>query len=92
MHASRRVPRVFGFASNWYLGATSFCPNTFVSVDESDWQLKLSALACYVSEYQRAGKIWVEYIEHQSRNYGAQLAVARAEAFITYKNLWEICV
>jgi len=90
MHASRRIPRLFGFAVNWYLGAEPFAPQTFVPLSEGHWEKKIAALAAYASEYQRAGRSWVEYFDCQTRNFGKQLGVARAEGFVAYKNLWEI--
>jgi LmbE family N-acetylglucosaminyl deacetylase len=89
VHAARRVPRVFGFPVNWYLGAQPYAPQMFVSLTEAHWEKKIAALECYASEHQRAGNKWVEYFNHQSLNYGTQLGVARAEGFMVYKTLWE---
>lgn len=88
LHACRNVPRVLGFAVNWYLGELPFNPNFFVHVSESQFSRKLEALACYESEHSRAGGKWVEYLDRQTLNYGAQLGVSRAEGFIAYKFLW----
>jgi LmbE family N-acetylglucosaminyl deacetylase len=90
LQAARRTVRVFAFAVNWYLGPTPFHPTTFVAIDETQWQKKIDALACYRSEFGRAGSAWVEYLDHQTRIYGAQLGVGRAEGFMTIKNLMEI--
>lgn len=90
LQACRRVPRLFVFAANWYIGDLPFHPTTFVSLEEDHWQKKLEALACYKSEYARAGQVWVEYLDHGTRNYGVQLGVERAEGFGTLKNLMDL--
>ena len=90
IHVSRRVPRVFGFAVNWYLGTESFSPTTFVSIADEYWDRKMEALRCYEGEFSRAGTQWAEYLDSQARNYGAVVGVKRAEGFVTYKSLWEL--
>ncbi len=90
VHASRHLPRVMGFAVNWYLGERQFDPRVFVSVDDSHWERKIRALECYESEYRRAGSQWVQYLDRQTLNFGAQLGVRRAEGFVVYRSLWEI--
>lgn len=90
LQASRRVPQVYGFAVNWYIGPTPFHPTTFVGLSEEQWERKLAALACYESEFGRAGTQWVEYLDRQTRNFGLQLGVPRAEGFVTIKNLMEV--
>lgn len=90
IQSSRRVPRVFGFAVNWYIGPAPFHPTTFVALSEPHWQRKIAALACYESEFGRAGASWVEYLDRQTRNFGVQLGVHRAEGFVTIKNLMEV--
>ncbi len=90
IQASRKVPRVFGFAVNWYIGMTPFHPTTFVRLEERHWQRKIAALSCYESEFGRAGKSWVEYLDRQALNFGVQVGVPRAEGFVTIKNLMEI--
>jgi LmbE family N-acetylglucosaminyl deacetylase len=89
LHAARRVPRVFGFAVNWHMGSQAFAPQVFVPLTEAHWERKIKALQCYATEYERAGRQWFDYLNHQTRNYGTQLGVPRAEGFMTYKSLWE---
>jgi len=40
LHASRQVPRVMGFAVNWYIGEQIFSPKLFVSIEETQWKTK----------------------------------------------------
>lgn len=86
-HSSRHVSRILGFAVNWYIGKQPFSPHFFVSIDNSQWERKIKALQCYESEFQRAGKRWVDYLDNQTLNYGMQTGVPRAEGFIVYKYL-----
>jgi len=88
LHACRHVPRVLGFAVNWYIGEQPFLPNFFVSINDSQWERKIKALQCYKSEYKRAGQRWVEYLSHQTLTYGIQIGVQRSEGYIVYKYLW----
>ncbi len=90
MHACRRVPRVLGFAENWYIGEQVFSPRLFVSIDNAQWTRKIAALQCYKSEFQRTGSSWVKYLDNQAQNYGAAIGVERAEGFAVYKYLWEL--
>jgi len=89
LHACRHVPRVLGFAANWYIGEQVFSPNFFISINDSQWERKIRALQCYESEFQRAGPHWVEYLNHQTSSYGIQIGVKRAEGYVVYKYLWE---
>jgi LmbE family N-acetylglucosaminyl deacetylase len=88
LHASRQVPRVLGFAVHWYLGEEPFAPNFFVPIDDAHWDQKIKALGCYQSEFKRTGTKWVDYQDHQTRLFGTQFGVSRAEGFVVYKYLW----
>ena len=90
VHAARHVPRVLGFAANWYLGDESFAPRLFVPVSPAHWQRKLAALRCYESELRRTGDKWVGYVEHVSAAYGAAVGAEHAEGFMIYKYVWDI--
>ena len=90
LHASRHIPRVLGFAVNWYLGEASFDPRFFISVSEAQWRRKIDALRCYAGEFQRTGERWVSYLDHRSLELGIQAGVARAEAFTVYRYLWDL--
>lgn len=89
LNASRHVPTVLGLQINWYLGDKHFVPKLFVSVNENQWERKISALKCYGSEFKRIGNKWVEYLNNLSINYGTQIGVERAEAFYIYKFSWK---
>lgn len=90
LQACRHIPRVLGFAVNWYIGEQVFAPNFFVAIESSHWDNKIQALQCYETEFRRAGPKWVEYINNQTLNYGTQIGVERAEGFVVYKYLWSV--
>jgi LmbE family N-acetylglucosaminyl deacetylase len=90
LHACRRIPRVLGFAVNWYIGDQGFCPNLFVAIAESHWERKIQALQCYESEFKRAGETMVEYMDNYTLNCGIQIGVKRAESFLAYKYVWDV--
>lgn len=90
LHASRQVPRVFGFAVNWYIGTEPFDPKMFVAISVDQWARKIAALECYESEFKRAGARWVEYCDNKARNFGTTIGAERAEGFVVYKHSWEL--
>ncbi|MFM8283223.1 MAG: PIG-L deacetylase family protein [Planctomycetaceae bacterium] len=83
--ASRRIPRVLMGQINPYLNEV-FTPNLFVDI-ATMWERKLAALACYVSEWQRARGQWEPFIDDATRHYGHMVGVARAEGFVSRKFL-----
>jgi LmbE family N-acetylglucosaminyl deacetylase len=85
--ASRNVPRVLGFASNWYVGERQFAPNFFVSINDSQMERKIRALKCYKSEFERAGQKWVDYFSRLILNYGVLAGTKLAEGYVVYKYL-----
>ncbi len=85
--ASRNVPRVLGFASNWYVGERQFAPNFFVSINDSQMERRIRALKCYKSEFERAGQKWVDYFSRLSLNYGVLSGTKLAEGYVVYKYL-----
>lgn len=90
LQACRRVPRLFCFASNCYIGDAPFHPTAFIPIEERHWRLKIEALKRYRAEFARTGRSWTEYLDRQTLNFGTQIGVPRAEGFVTVKNLWEI--
>jgi LmbE family N-acetylglucosaminyl deacetylase len=89
LHSCRRVPRVLGFAVNWYIGEHSFSPRLYIAISESQWEKKIKALRCYESEFRRTGAGWVGYLDNESRNYGTIINAGRAEGFMIYKFRWD---
>lgn len=86
MSASRRVPRVLMGQINYYLREV-FTPNVFVDITET-WEQKISALECYVTQWERAGKDWYAFLDETTRYYGRMVGVERAEGFVSRKLLW----
>ena len=83
--ASKRVPRVLMGQINHHL-REPFAPNVFVDISRT-WPLKIEALRCYASEWQRAGAEWSEFLDLTTRYYGKMVGVERAEGFVTHKLL-----
>lgn len=80
MHATRHVPRVLMYRSNWYPGTEPFVENYFVDIS-STWEMKRRAILCHQSEYERVGDKWLNYFDRESLNNGLKIGVERAESF-----------
>lgn len=80
LHATRHVPRVAMYRSNWYQGAEPFRPTLYFDISDT-LELKIEAIRAYQSEWGRAGTSWAEYFTNQARNDGLALGVKYAEGF-----------
>jgi LmbE family N-acetylglucosaminyl deacetylase len=80
MHASRHVPRVAMYRSNWYQTHEPFHPTLYFDIS-STLDVKFEALRAYQTEFARAGAKWVEYFTNLARNDGIGIGVQYAEAF-----------
>jgi LmbE family N-acetylglucosaminyl deacetylase len=80
MHATRHVPRLAMYRSNWYQSHVPFHPTLYIDVSAT-LETKIEAIKAYKTEYERAGRKWVEYFTNQARNDGIALGVQYAEAF-----------
>jgi len=85
--ASRRIPRVLMGQINSHLREV-FTPNLYVDIGTT-WELKMRALRCYASEWDRTRGEWGAYQDELTRYYGRLAGVPRAEGFITRKYLLE---
>ena len=71
-----------------HIGPYAFQPNHYVQIDDV-WQLKLSALDAYREELQPTPHPRsLEAIESLSVKRGAEIGVAKAEAFVLVRRLW----
>ena len=84
--ASRKVKRVLMGQINYHL-RNIFKPNYFIDISDT-WDQKIRALKCFKSEWKRAGKDWIEFLEQTTRYYGKMCGVERAEGFVTNKFLY----
>jgi LmbE family N-acetylglucosaminyl deacetylase len=80
MHATRQVPRLAMYRSNWYRGSEPFCPTLYIDVSDT-FEIKLAALRAYESEMARTGGAWAEYFTNEARNNGLETGVRYAEGF-----------
>ena len=87
LHASRHVPNVLAYRSNWYIGSDAFKGNFFIDISET-WEVKKQAIMCHQSEYSRVGETWIEYFEREALNNGLKTGVKYAETFEMIK--WRI--
>ena len=85
--ASKRIPRVLMGQINNLLREV-FTPNIFVDITET-WDLKLRAMRCYHSEWERKGGEWEVFQDALTRYYGGMVGVERAEGFLSRKLLFE---
>jgi len=85
MSATRRVPRVLMGQVNHYL-RDFFTPNVFVDITDT-WDQKIEALKCHSSQWERAGKDWLGFLDETTRYYGRMVGVSRAEGFVSNKFL-----
>lgn len=84
LHATRHVPKVLMYRSNWYPGAEPFHGSFFVDISNS-WELKKEAILCHRSEYERVGGKWLAYFDREALNNGLIAGVERAECFLPVK-------
>lgn len=84
MHASRHIPRILMYRSNWYVSDSIFKENFYVDISET-WDIKKQMIMCHKSECSRVGNTWIDYFDREALNNGLKVGVERAEAFQTVK-------
>jgi LmbE family N-acetylglucosaminyl deacetylase len=85
-HASRRCPRLLGYASNWYLGAQPFDARMFVDISDT-LDEKIALIATHVSENARTRGAWETHARQTAADWGRRCGVAAAEGFALYRYL-----
>ena len=80
LHATRHVPRLACYCCSWYTGDRPFHGTLYLDITDT-LEHKLAAIRAYQSEWERAGKRWVEYFTNQARNNGIIVGVQYAECF-----------
>jgi len=78
--ASRRVPSVLMYRSNWYQSGQPFNGTFFVDVTQTI-DLKRQSLACFESELANRGHDWVESFFDAHKNAGFAIGKRYAEVF-----------
>ncbi|CAO3439924.1 PIG-L deacetylase family protein [Azospirillum argentinense] len=86
LHASRRCPRLLGYASNWYPGAETFEPRLLVDISET-LEAKLDLIGVFASENGRTNGVWQTHAREQAALLGRQAGVCYAEGFHMVKYL-----
>lgn len=85
-HASRRCPRLLGYASNWYLGAQPFDPRFFVDISDTV-EDKIALIAAHASENARTRGVWEIHARETAAACGRRCGVAAAEGFVLLRYL-----
>ena len=84
MHATRHIPRVLMYRSNWYVSDEAFRTDFYVDISET-WEMKKRMIMCHESECSRVGNTWIDYFDREALNNGLKVGVERAEGFQTVK-------
>ena len=85
-HASRRCPRLLGYASNWYTGSESFHGGFHVDIS-SALEAKVELIAMHESENRRTRGVWEQHVRELAHICGRSCGTAAAESFIAYRYL-----
>jgi len=86
LHASRHVPTVLAYRSNWYLGTDRFAPRVFVDISQT-MEEKVHLISLHQSENARTKGAWETAARHQAAIDGLAAGVACAEGFMPVKML-----
>ncbi len=78
--ASRRVPSVLMYRSNWYQTEQPFNGRFFVDISDTV-ELKRKSLACFESELSNRGHDWIESFFDAHRSAGFAIGKRYAEVF-----------
>jgi LmbE family N-acetylglucosaminyl deacetylase len=84
--ASRRVPRLFMYRSNFYDTNKYFHGNIYVDISQTI-DIKKKAVEAHESEFSRIGEKWLRFFMNQNQNDGQKIGVDYAESFEVVKYL-----
>ncbi len=84
--ASRHIPRLLMYRSNYYDGSKSFEGRFYVDVSRTI-ERKKESIRAHASEYDRVGEKWLRFFLNQNENDGRRIGVAYAECFQAVKYL-----
>lgn len=80
LNAGRHIPRILMYRSNWYQSTKQF-NGVFYSDITNYIDVKMESLKAHVTEYNRRGDSWTNFVKHQDRNAGICMGVDYAERF-----------
>jgi len=80
LHATRRVPRVLAYRTNWDTGTVPFDGRIAVDITSTVSE-KIELIGCYASENARTGGAWQEFALARSQTLGKTHGVEYAEVF-----------
>lgn len=84
--ASRHVPRVLLYRSNYYDSDQVFRGNYYVDITDT-LETKTTAVRAHESEYNRVGDKWMKFFIAQHQSDGLRIGVSYAEVFEVLKYL-----
>ncbi len=78
--ASRHVPRILAYQSNWYQPDRAFNGIFYIDIS-STIQQKIKSLECYSVEIKNRSHEWVDSFIDKNRSHGFSIGVEYAEVF-----------
>lgn len=78
--ATRNIPRVLMYRSNWYKALTPFDGTYYVDISPY-LNTKIKAIAAHQSEVEKRGADWVEFFKARCKLHGIEIGVKHAENF-----------
>jgi len=84
--ASRHIPRVLMYRSNWYITNIPFKDNFYVDISPYI-KTKINAIKAHENEYKKFGDNWIDFVNCQNKCNGIKINVRYAEVFEIVKYL-----
>jgi LmbE family N-acetylglucosaminyl deacetylase len=87
--AARHYPKVLMYRSNWYHSSSVFNGRLYVDITDVIEE-KCNLLKLHVSEYERRGNVWVDFVVARAQEAGMHLNIPYAEEFEVFKYRMDI--
>lgn len=84
--ASRHIPNLFMYRSNYYTSFDPFRANYFVDITDY-MDKKIDSIKANKTEYLRRGESWIDFFVTEAKNNGMKNSVEYAESFEIVKML-----
>ena len=86
LHASRHIPRLLQYRSNYYTSNEPFHGNFYVDISQT-LKVEQQMIKAHATEYERIGNKWLDFFTAQNLNDGQRIGVEFAECFEVIKYL-----
>ncbi len=80
IHASRHIPRVASYLSNWYTSEKVFEAKLFNDISECIEE-KINLIQCFKDEFERTNGAWELFVKNQAAVWGQVNGCEYAEGF-----------